>query len=255
MEPAVRDPKKLRRTGLILAALMLISGFGILIAYNRTAKEQAAIDRPSLDLGRLNKNFRVWRQDESEAGLLDLAGDVFVVSPVSFKQPEGWKITRGILEELKAKYGGREDFHIVTLTVDPENEPPVELAGYAEELGAELPSWWLAGASEESIHKFLKRRLKSQLVPQLKDGVWEYDPSIIVVDRDRHLRQATVRAKNAAGKELNFRNPVRFDFEQAARWDAEGRSEGLDKTNVETMRELLHKTIDYVLAAPQENKP
>lgn len=250
LEPAVRDPKKLRLTGMILVVLMLVSGFGILIAYNRSAKRQAGDDRPALGTGRLDKNFRVWRQDESEAGLLDMEGDVFVISPVSFEQPEGWTSTREILGDLKSRYGDRDDFHIVMMTVDPENEPPTKLAGYAKELGAELPFWWLVGASEESTHKFLKNRLKAQIMPHKKDEEWQYDRSLVIVDRDRHLRQATVRAKNAKGKELNFRNPVPLDFEQAAAWDAEGRSEGLEKSNVETMKDLLFKTIDDLLAQP-----
>lgn len=254
LEPAVRDPKKLRLTGAVLAVLIVVSGFGILIAYNQSAKRQAGDDRPALGQGRLDKNFRVWRQDESEAGLLDMAGEVFVISAVSFEQAEDWRHTRKVLENLKARYGERDDFHIVMLTVDPENEPPAKLGAYAKDLGAELPFWWLAGASEESIHKFLKRRLKAQLVPQNKDGKWEYDPSLVVIDRDRHLRQATVRARNAEGKELNFRNPVPFDFEEAAEWDAEGRSEGLEKSNVETLEGLLHKTIDQLLEQPVASK-
>ena len=254
LEPAVRDPKRLRITGLVLTVLILVSGFGILIAYNRSSKRQAGDDRPALGAGRLDKNFRVWRQDESEGGLLDMEGDVFVISAVSFEQPEGWKTTRKVLESLKERYGERSDFHIVMLTVDPENEPPAKLAGFAKDLGAELPFWWLAGASEESTHKFMKRRLKAQLVPQKRDGVWEYDPSLIVVDRDRHLRQATVRARNSKGVEMNFRNPVPFDFEQAAGWDAEGRSEGLEKSNVETLEGLLHKTIDHLIEQPVASK-
>ena len=110
LEPAVRDPKRLRITGLVLTVLILVSGFGILIAYNRSSKRQAGDDRPALGAGRLDKNFRVWRQDESEGGLLDMEGDVFVISAVSFEQPEGWKTTRKVLESLKERYGERSDF-------------------------------------------------------------------------------------------------------------------------------------------------
>ncbi|MCU0794567.1 MAG: SCO family protein [Akkermansiaceae bacterium] len=253
LEPAVRDPKKLRRTAFILVALMVVSSLAVIFAYNRWAAEAAKDDRPAL-IGRLDKNFKVWRQDESEAGLLDLAGDVFVIVPVVFSQPEGWQQTRKILEELSARYAGREDFHIVCLTVDPEKEAPAELAKYAESLNAKLPQWWLAGTREESLHKFLKNRLKAATYPVKKDGVWEYDPSIVVIDRDRHIRQATVRARKASGEELNFRNRVVFDFEQAAAWDAEGRSEGLGKTNVETLRELLFATLDRLLSEPVTEK-
>lgn len=249
LQPAERDPKKLRRTAFILVALMAVGSIAMLVAYNRWAAEAAKDDRPAL-VGRLDKNFKVWRQDESEAGLLDLAGDVWVISPVSFAQPDGWKTTRGVLEKLAERYGDRTDFHIVNLTVDPENEPPAELAKYAAELGAELPQWWLAGAQADSMHKFLKNRLKAGFYPAEKDGVWEYDPSLVLVGRDRHIRKATVRARKPDGKELNYRNPVDFDFEQAAKWDAEGRSEGLEKSNVAALEELLFHTIDRLLEDP-----
>lgn len=255
LEPAERDPKKLRRTALILVAIMVIGSVLVLAAYNRKAAKLADDDRASF-VTRLRPekhDFKLWRQDESEAGLLELTGNVFVIAPVVFEQPETWKTTRQVLLDLKERYAGRDDFHIVTITLDPENEPPAELAEHAAELGAELPFWWLAGAREESVHKYFKNVLQSGFMPEKKDGTWNYDPAVIVIDRDRHVRQPTVRARKPDGRELNHRNPVRLDFEQAAAWDAEGRAEGLEKSNVETMRDLLFKTLDELLASPPEN--
>lgn len=255
LEPAPRDPKKLRRTAFILVGVMALGAIGILIAYNQDAARRAEDDRPAL-VARLDirKDLKVWRQDESEAGLLDLAGDVFVIAPVCFREPEGWATTRGILLELKERYAGREDFHLVCVTVDPENEPPKELANYAADLGAELPFWWLVATRDESTHKFLKNELKASQLPHEADGKWVYDGSLVVVDRDRHLRQPTIRVRKPSGKELNYRTRVPFDFEEAAKWDAEGRAEGLDKSNVETLRELLFKTIDELLATPAKKE-
>lgn len=255
LEPAVRDPKKLRRTAFILVALMVFGSIGVLIAYNRKAAQLAEDDRPAF-VTRLRTDkhdFKLWCQDESEASLLDLAGDVFVIAPVVFEQPETWQATRAVLLDLKERYGERNDFHIVTISLDPENEAPTELAKHAEELGAELPFWWLAGAREESVHKYFKNVLQAGIMPENRDGKWNYDPAVTVVDRDRHVRQPTVRARKPNGRELNYRNPVRLDFEQAAEWDAAGRSEGLDKTNVETMEEMLFDTIDELLATPVED--
>ena len=255
LEPAERDPKKLRRTALILVGIMVFGSIGVLIAYNRKAEKFAEDDRPAF-ITRLRTDkhdFKLWRQDESEASLLDLAGDVFVIAPVVFEQPESWRETRRVLLDLKQRYGDRDDFHLVTITLDPENEPPVELARHADELGAELPFWWLAGAREESVHKYFKNVLQAGIMPERNDGKWNYDTSIIVVDRDRHVRQPTVRARKPNGRELNYRNPVRLDFEEAAEWDAEGRGEGLDKTNVETMEEMLIDIIDELLANPAED--
>jgi len=249
LEPAVRDPKKLRRTAFILVGIMLLGAIFVLIAYNRDAARRAEDSRPAIT-GRLNKNFKVWRQDESEAGLLDLRGDVFVIVPVVFSQPDSWKTTREVLLEMEARYASRPDLHIVCVTQDPENEPPERLATEAEKLGAELPQWWLAGSREESVHKFFKNVLKANTMAHRKDGELIYDPSLVVIDRDRHIRQPTVRAKKESGRELNYRNRVTFDFEAAAQWDADGRSEGLEKSNVETMKDLLFDTVDELLAQP-----
>lgn len=255
LEPAVRDPKKLRRTALVLVGVMIVGGFLILYAYQKRAAKEAEDDRPAY-LTRLfpkeKYDLKLWRQDESEGSLLDLGGDVFVIVPVVFKQPDSWNQTREVLMELAERYGSRDDFHIVCITLDPENEPPLELGEFAKELDAELPFWWLAGAREESIHKYFKNVLRAGFMPKKEDSKWVYDNSIAIVDRDLHVRQPTIRARKPSGKELNYRTNVAIDFEQAAKWDAEGRSEGLDKSNVDVLKDMLFKTIDELLATPAQ---
>jgi cytochrome oxidase Cu insertion factor (SCO1/SenC/PrrC family) len=243
LEPAVRDPRKLRRTALILTAIMIASAIGILYAYFQLAARQAEDDTPSFK-GRIEKNFKLWRQDESEGDLAAMDGEVYLIVPVLFSEPERWKHTRGVLERVAKRYADRKDLHIVCLTIDPENEPPTKLKGYAEQLGATLPQWWLGAARQESIHKFLKNILKMQTIPHKKDGKWDYDGSVVLIDRDRHIRQATLKQGKYS------RRDVIFDFEQAAVWDAEGRTQGLEKSNLETLEDLLVKTIDQLLAKP-----
>ncbi len=259
LEPAERDPVKLRRTAFILIGLMIVGAIVILIAYNRNAAERATDDRPAM-VSRINGNFKLWRQDESEGALLDLEGNVVVIAPVVFSE-EDWKVTGDVLKELKARYQEKGGVHIVMLTLDPENEPPTVLAEHAEALGAELPFWWLAGAKQESIHKFVKNRLKGNLYPTESEGKWKYDPALVVIDRNRHIRKPTIRMRKPNGRLLNERLPVRLDFVEAAEfdargvpagfeWDDEGNSSPIDATNVETMKELLFKTIDQLLAEP-----
>lgn len=245
LEPAVRDPRKLRRTALILVAIMIASAVGVTFAYLKYAESQAVIDTPAFK-GRLDKAqvLKVWRQDESEGDLGSLEGDVYLIAPVLFSDPARWQHTRGVLERLAKRYADRPDFHLVCLTIDPENEPPKKLAEYAKELGATLPQWWLAATREESTHKFLKTVLRMQIYPHRKDGKWEYDGSLVVIDRDRHIRQASIQGNKYS------RRDVVLDFEQAARWDAEGRTQGLEKSNVQTLEDVLVKTIDGLLAKP-----
>jgi cytochrome oxidase Cu insertion factor (SCO1/SenC/PrrC family) len=245
LEPAVRDPRKLRRTAFWLFVIMIASGVGVFSAYMKWAAKQADDDRPGF-VGRIdNKSeFGVVRQDESGAKLSELFGKVWVVCGVSVKQPESWQATREVLLRLNQRYAGREDFRIVCFTVDPGQEDPAVLAAAAAGLGVGLPNWWFAAAGEEYVHKFLKNKLRLGLMPHQVDGKWIYDASLVVVDRDRHIRQASLKQ----GKYR--RNKITFDFEQAAKWDAEGRTVGLEKSNSETLESLLVKTVDELLAKP-----
>ena len=242
-EPAVRDPRKLRRTGLILTVFMIVSAVGVYLAYMKLAERQAADETPSFK-GRIEKNFKLWKQDGSEGNLAEMEGEVYVIAPVLFSEPDRWKHTRGVLERLSKRYAGRDDFHIVCLTVDPEGEPPEKLAEYAKELGAELPQWWLGATREESVHKFLKNILKMETIPHRKDGEWIYDGTLVVVDRDRHIRKGTVRTDKRA------RMDAPFDFEAAAKWDLEQPTPGDPHRVSRDLEGLLIQVIDHVLAKP-----
>lgn len=250
MEPAVRDPRKLRKTAFWLFALIIASGVGIFAAYVKwgadQAKQNAENARPGI-VGRIDDKaeFGVVRQDSSGAKLSDLFGKVWVVCGVSVKQPESWKATREVLLRLNERYAGREDFRIVCFTVDPESEEPEVLAATARELGVGLPEWWFAAAGEEYVHKFLKNKLKLEQLPHRKDGKWIYDSSVVLVDRDRHIRRAVVPQKRGGPPYV-----AAFNFAQADQWDVDGVKTGNDRSNVGQLEFLLTETIDELLAQP-----
>lgn len=246
LEPAIRDPRKLRRTAFILVGIMIAGGIGILAAYNKVAKKQAYDPRPPI-YGRLNENLAVVRQDGSAAGLLELDNCVWLACAVSVNQPDSWKRSREVMQRVQKKYAGNPTVRLVCITVDPENETPAVLARAAAETGAELPTWWFAGAGadftqKDLIRKYLKDKFKLGVMPSYSNGKWSYNPKVMVVDRNRHLRQ---------GK--NGRAVVEFDFDAAASYDAKGLSSGSNKTNAELMEEVLIRTIEALLAEPHEN--
>ncbi len=231
----------MRRTVWILLGLILVSMVGILCAYLEYLQTQKMKDgdfHPPI-CTRLQQNLGVVRQDGSGAGLLDLAGDVWVLAPVSVREPERWAESREVLKRLSTRYAARKDFHLVCLTVDPNAETPEVLAVAARELGAELPRWWFAAAGEDFVHKYLKDKFKMSMLPHRDAGHWVYDSSIMVVDRDRHIRLGQMG-----------RLSLPFDFRQAAEWDSKGMKTGTDRSNQQTMEDVLIRTIDYLLAQP-----
>jgi hypothetical protein len=248
-EPAVRDPRKLRRTAWILVAIMIIGGVLILRAYDRFAADKAHDDRPAFVANRLTKekDLRVIRQDGSQAELFDLAGKISVVHSVSAERPETAALTAEVIGRIAARYADEPDVAIVSLVLDPVEPELVtaQLAAAADSLGAALPQWWVATTDPLVVRKWVKKEFKASVTPHQRDGAWVFDTSVVLVDRNRHLRRAVVPQKQGGPPYT-----ANFDFDQAAEWDARLVKTGTDRSNVEELEALLIRTIDQLLAEP-----
>lgn len=231
LEPAVRDPRKLRLTALILVVVAVLGGVMVLLAYERLLERQNSQNRAPY-LTRLEKNFAVVRQDGSAAGLLDLTGDVWLVAPVSVLDPARSARVFEMLKRVDAQFAGRADLHFVLLTIDSERERPAELATFATANGLALPRWWLGAAGRDFTHTFLKNQLRYRMMPERQaDGSWVYDTSIKLVSRQRHVRGS-------------------FDFDGAAAVDARLQADGKQPNYVSELEKLLHRRVQELLDEP-----
>lgn len=250
-EPAVRDPKKLRRTAWTLVAIMIAGGSLIMMSYEKWASKQAADDRPSM-VHRIRKerDLRVIRQDGKTADLFDLRGKVWVIHVTCLAQPGLSSRSMEAMKRLAAKYADTPDFHLVTLALDPAPADQVvgRLAKGAEENGMTLPQWWLATNEAATLHKFIKSELKSNVFPHEENGVWVYDTSIVLIDKNGHLRRAVIPQKRGGQPFV-----ATFDFDQAAQWDKDGIKTGTDRSNEGELEHLLQTTIDTLLKEPAES--
>jgi hypothetical protein len=250
LEPATRDPRKLRRTAWVLILVMIVGGALVNRAYQRFTAEKAADDRPAF-VGRLGKekDLRVVRQDGSQAALLDLSGKVVVLHPVSAEQPEVAARPVEVMQRLRDHYEANENVVFVSLVLDP--GPPETVAGVlaktAGGMSAELPKWWVASTEPGIVHKFVKQEFKSAVMPHQQDGRWVFDTSIVLMDRNRHIRRGVVPQERGGPPYV-----ATFDFDQAAAWDAKGVKTGTDRTNAEELEALLVRTIDRLLEEPIE---
>ena len=253
-EPAPRDPKKLRRTAWMLVGIMVVGGFLILKAYEKVSLEQAADTRPAkIHQIRKERDLRVIRQDGKTADLFDLRGKVCVLNVISLANPDVGRRSQEVMKRLAAKYRTTADFHLVSLVVDP---PPTAetsstLARTAAAAGISLPQWWLATNDAPTLHKFIKQELKANLFPNQEDGVWVFDTSVVLIDREGHLRRAVVPQKRGGQPYV-----ATFDFDEAASWDARGVKVKPDTelTNEAQLAQLLETTIDTLLSERPESQ-
>jgi hypothetical protein len=253
LEPATRDPRQLRRTAWILVAIMVVGGWLVLKSYEQFAEKKSVDDRPAF-VGRLSdnpdKDLRIILQDGGGSGLQALSGKITAIHAVAAGQPESDRAA-GVLRRLSAYYADQPDVSFVSLVINPPagDAAVPSLGETAEAIGAALPKWWVATTPDPGVlRKFVKKEFKASIMPHQVDGKWNYDPSIVLVDRNRHIRKAVV-PQVRGGPQYT----ANFDFEQAAEWDARKVLTGTERTNVEELEVLLIKTIDQLLAEKPEN--
>lgn len=246
LEPVPRDERKLRLTALILIGIMVLGAFIVLRAYDVWSEKQSKDDRPAF-VGRLeeHKGLVVRRQDGSVADVFVLNGKVNLIHPISISDPESCKLEIDVIRRLLEHYRGNPDFSVISLVIDP--GPPSTivptLSAAAETLGAELPQWWIASTDPVILHKFLKKEFKASILPKQTESGWDYDATMVLIDRNRHIRQAVVPQKRGGQPFVTG-----FDFHKAAEWDAKDVLTGTERNNVGQLEHLLIRTIDRLLA-------
>ena len=248
LERAIRDPKKLRNTALILVGMMLVGGWLVLKAYEQWSKGRSSDDRPAV-IYRITpeRDLRMLRQDARTVDLVNLRGNVIAVQVMSRRDPQASELGMTVMKRLAAARAATSGLNLVTLVIDPEPSEKLlkSLADTAATHRMTLPQWWCGSNEPKTLHKFIKNELKSNVYPYEKDGKWLYDSSIVLLDKNGHIRRAVVPQKQGGPPFI-----ATFDFEQAAAWDAKGAKTGTDRSNVAELETLLNHTIDKLLAEP-----
>ena len=246
LEPAIRDPKKLRNTAFVLVGIMLLGGWLIMLSYEQWSKSQARDDRPAV-VYRITpeRDLRMLRQDGKTADLVNLRGSVIAVNVMSLRDPQAAELSMAVMQRLAKSRAGDANFSLVSLIIDPQPSEKLlsTLAETASTHGMALPQWWCGSNEPKTLHKFIKNELKASIYPNELKGKWEYDSSIVLIDKNGHIRRAVVPQKRGGPPYI-----ATFDFEQAAGWDADKITTKTEHSNVEQLEILLNETIDKLLA-------
>lgn len=131
-------------------------------------------------------------QEGREVRLSDLKGKVWLAANFFAVCPMCAQRNGEELHKIYGAFGDHPDFHIVCISVDPENDDVERLAGYGKALNADPRNWWFLNAgSEKKTHRYIEEELKFFGVRERKDpddietnGRFAHDLAFILVDRD-----------------------------------------------------------------------
>lgn len=166
----------------------------------------------------IEEDLKAINQEGGEVRLSDLKGKVFLVAEFFAVCPMCAQRNGEELHKIYEKFGAHEDFHIVCITVDPENDDLERLESYGKALGADPKNWWFLNAGgEEETHRYLEEELKFFGVRERRDpadikanGRFAHDLGFLLVDRDFRVIGKWPLA-DARSPEAKQRDPGLYD--------------------------------------------
>lgn len=140
----------------------------------------------------IDKDISGTNQKGENVKLSNLRGKVFLVAEFFAVCPHCAVRNGAELGELAATFKDNPDFHIVCISVDPENDNVAHLADYAEALGADSQQWWFINTGDiTSTHDYLEHTLKFFGIRERSDpaeieaqGRFQHDLGFLLVDKN-----------------------------------------------------------------------
>ncbi len=147
-----------------------------------TAMEWFPVER---DLAGIN-------QDGEEVSLFGLRGKVWLLGQFFAVCPHCAVRNGTEMRSIYDAFRDHPDFHVVCITVDPDEDDQEKLSDYATALGAETKNWWFINAGDEkATHDYLEKELGFFGIRERTDpleiqagGRFAHDLGLMVVNRD-----------------------------------------------------------------------
>ncbi len=182
LEPAERDPKKLRNTALILTLVMTIGGILVASAYVKNLKRQSENFVPD-HKGFFQKNIKLKIANGEIISLHDFEKKVWLAVQVSSANPESSQDTlRGYEKACQEIEGEKPHLVLFAVDVSPDELSPLD------KLEERWPEATIVAANATILHKFIKNEMKVGIYPHETESGWVHDTVGVLVDRHRHIR-------------------------------------------------------------------
>ena len=136
-------------------------------------------------------NFSFLNQEGKTIQGTDVQGKVYVAEFFFTSCPS---ICPKMLKQMKRvseKFGDREDFRILSFSIDPVRDSVGTLAEYGKRAKIDPKHWWMLTGNEDSIYQLGENHFMSHMVADDNEpGGYVHSGFFILVDRQGHKRGA-----------------------------------------------------------------
>lgn len=252
LEPAERDPKKLRATAIRLVIFIALSGIVLTFAYNRYLTERSEkSDRPSFLTKITEPEVELLTSDGEMRNLQDLKGQVtLVITLPTEPQPESQPSLDALKEVMAAFEDQKEKPTILVFVLDGTNTDPEKMKRVLAEYGSE-PKVLRVAANEDgksSLRSFLKAKMRFNRTPSQTEDGFDYDTRLVLLDQHLHVRGHPGKSRG-----WDFQKVDQFEKDYAAALEVKSKDE-VPPPPVTTpeLRKMLIDSINYLYAHPDE---
>ena len=177
-----------------ICTIIILGSVFITLSYRRLSQEQAENPRP-LYIGKLETDLEVTNRDDSTVFFHELKDKIYVVGYQYTDCPSGCLGMAGVMEELHEKFGDREEFHLVSVSLQPEVDTPEKMDQWVKQNGVDVNNWWFVTGDPEEIRKYMKDYFMFFQATENTDpaviasqGKWAHDQRLALVDGKANVR-------------------------------------------------------------------
>jgi cytochrome oxidase Cu insertion factor (SCO1/SenC/PrrC family) len=191
---AKRHHRSPRIDSLLTIALSFIMWFAFTPLFASQSSPPVQTTAHELDRPPIGGDLVASNQNGETVRLSDLRGKVWAVTQFFAVCPLCARSNSTDLKTLSETFSGYPDFHLVCISIDPEQDDVGKLAAYARALGADVKKWWFLTGEPAVVHRYLEKDLKFPSAIERTDpdeiaamGRFQHDLGIMVIDREMRI--------------------------------------------------------------------
>ena len=153
-----------------------------------------------VDYGALEKDLVLTNQKGEEVKLSDLKEKVWVVTNFFAACPFCQSTASGDLKELYDEFGSDPNFHLVSITINPEVD---DLQSYADAMGSKEKNWWFLRGEVSEVYEYPEKEMGFMKVTKNEPPATElfsHDRALLVFDGWKCVKKRDLQFARTQGE-------------------------------------------------------
>ncbi len=190
------DPKRFWMTIAGICAVIIFGSVFVTRSYLKRNQYEAENYRPP-HLSKLEVDLDAINRDGNAVKLGQLKGKVWVMGYMYTDCPSGCLGLAAYLEQLHGKFGDREDFHLVSVSLNPGEDTPEKINAWIENHAITIPEdeWWFLTGDETEIRDYMLDWFHMPYGDESTDaavvatqGKFQHQPMLVIIDAGANIR-------------------------------------------------------------------